>query len=184
MKFFRKTGFIFMSLFTAFFLAACGGGGGGGSTPAAPVPEVTTAAATSISVDNAVLNGTVIPSGLATTYWFEWGTSSVLATYDNTTSKSAGSGTAAVAVSDSITGLSQGTTYYFRLAATNSAGTTKGAIISLTTASPMDPPTVQTNAADNLSVTGATLHASVIPNGLATTAHFEWGTDNTFAIPT
>ena len=180
----RTTGFIFMSLFTAFLLAACGGGGdSGGSAAPVPGPEVTTASASSISVDNAVLNGTVIPGGLATTYWFEWGTSSTLATNDNTSSKSAGSGTAAVAVSDSITGLSQGTTYYFRLAASNSAGTTKGAIASLTTASPMNPPTVQTNAADNLSVAGATLHASVIPNGLATTAFFEWGTDNTFAVP-
>ena len=180
----RTTGLIVLSLFTAFFLAACGGGGGdGGSSAPVPVPEVTTASATSISVDNAALNGTVNPSGLATTYWFEWGTSSTLATNDNTSSKSAGSGTAAVAVSDSITGLSQATTYYFRLAASNSAGTTKGAIVSLTTASPMNPPTVQTNAADNLSVAGATLHASVIPNGLSTTAHFEWGTDNTFAVP-
>ena len=183
MKFCRSTCFIIMSLFTVFFLAACGGGGGGSSSTPSPVPEVTTAAATSINVDNAVLNGTVNPSGLATTYWFEWGTSSVLATYDNTASKSAGSGTAAVAASDSIAGLSQATTYYFRLAASNSAGTTKGAIVPLTTASPMDPPTVQTNAADNLSVTGATLHATVNPNGLATTALFEWGTDNTFAVP-
>jgi hypothetical protein len=172
-----------MSLFTAFFLAACGGGGGGDAAAPAPVPEVTTAAASSISVDNAVLNGSVNPSGLATTYHFEWGTSPTLATYDNTSSKSAGLGTAAVAVSDPITGLTQATTYYFRLAASNSAGTTKGSIVSLTTASPLDPPTVQTNAADNITVTGATLHASVIPNGLSTTAYFEWGTDNTFAVP-
>ena len=184
MKIYRTTGFIVLSLFTAFFLAACGGGGGGSAAPApVPGPEVTTASATSISVDNAVLNGTVIPNGLATTYWFEWGTSSTLATNDNTSSKSAGSGTAAVAVSNSITGLTQATTYYFRLAASNSAGTTKGAIVSLATASPMNPPTVQTIAADNLSVAGATLHANVTPNGLATNAHFEWGTDNTFSVP-
>jgi len=132
----RTTGFIVLSLFTAFILAACGGGGDGGSSPPPPVPEVTTASASSISVNNAVLNGTVNPNGLATTYWFEWGTSPTLATHDNTSSKSAGSGTAAVAASDSITGLSQATTYYFRLAASSSAGTARGAIVSLATASP------------------------------------------------
>jgi hypothetical protein len=177
----RTTGFIVLSLFTAFFLAACGGGGGGAS--AVPVPEVTTAGASSITVNSAVLNGTVNPTGLATTYWFEWGTGSTLATYDNTSSKSAGSGTAGVAASDSITGLSQGTTYYYRLAASNSAGTTKGLIVSLTTASPLDPPTVQTLAADTITISGATLKATVIPNGLATDAYFEWGIDNTFAVP-
>jgi len=178
----RTTSFIVLSLIAAFLFAACGGGSDGGNS-AVPVPEVTTAGASSINVDNAVLNGSVNPNGLATTYWFEFGTSSVLTGSDNTASKSAGSGTAAVAASNSITGLSQGTTYYFRLAASNSAGTTKGAILSLTTASPMNPPTVQTNAPDNLSVSGATLHASVNPNGLLTSAHFEWGTDNTFAVP-
>ena len=129
----RTTGFIVLSLFTAFFLAACGGGGdGGGSAAPVPGPEVTTASASSISVDNAVLNGTVNPNGLATTYWFEWGTSGrpwQRMTTPHT--KSAGSGTAAVAVSIQITGLTPGTTYYFRVAASNSAGTTKGAIVSL-----------------------------------------------------
>jgi len=125
MKFFRTTGFIVLSLFAAFFLAACGGGGGGGGS-AAPVPEVTTAAATSISVDNAVLNGTVNPSGLATTYHFEWGTSSTLATFDNTSTLSAGSGTADVPVSATILGLLDNTIYYYRVVATNSTDTSQG----------------------------------------------------------
>ena len=182
MKIRRITGFIVLSLFTAFFLAACGGGGGGGSA-AVPDPTVTTAAASAINVDNAALNGTVNPNGLATTYWFEWGTGSTLATYDNTASQSAGSGVADVGATATITHLTLGTRYYYRLAASNSAGTSKGLIQHFDTASPMDPPTVLTIAADNVSVSGATIHGSVIPNALATTAYFQWGTDNTFAVP-
>jgi hypothetical protein len=47
---------------------------------------------------------------------------------------SVGSGTTAVAVSAPISGLSGGTTYHFRLVATNSAGTTTGADVAFTTA--------------------------------------------------
>ncbi len=42
----RSTGFIVLSLFTAFFLAACGGGGGGGAAaPRRSGSDVTTAGA-------------------------------------------------------------------------------------------------------------------------------------------
>jgi len=45
---------------------------------------------------------------------------------------------------------------------------------------PASKPTVQATAADNLSITGATLHGSVNPNGTATKAYFQWTTDVTF----
>jgi hypothetical protein len=182
MRFRRTTSIIFLSLMTAFFLSACGGGGdsGGGG---ANTPTVITSAANPISTDNATLNGTVNPNGDNTVAWFEYGPDSALATSTKSPDQTKGSGTSAVPVTFTRTGLSPGTTFYYRLAASNSAGTARGSIVSVTTPAPNTPPTVQTNAADNLSITGATLHGGVIPNGLATIARFQWGTDNTFAVP-
>ena len=87
-------------------------------------PAVVTLAATSVTGTSATLNGTVNPNGLATTFHFEWGTST---SYGNsTTLTGAGSGTSNVAASVALTSLTGGTTYHFRLVAVNSDGTTYG----------------------------------------------------------
>ena len=176
----RHSGLFALFLFILLLSPGCGGGG----DSATPTPRATTVGASSITVDNAVLNGSVNPNGLATNAWFEWGTDPGLAAFTTTTSQPLGSGTGDNTVSQKITGLNFGTTYYFRVAGSNSAGITKGSIVSFATASPNDPPTVQTFSADNISVTAMTLHGSVGPNGLATDAWFEYGTDNTFTNPT
>lgn len=88
-------------------------------TPALPV--VTIAAATGLGPFIATLNGTVNPSQDATTYHFEYGTTTG---YGSVTAWTpAGSGASAVSVSASITGLTGSTTYHCRLVATNSVGT-------------------------------------------------------------
>jgi len=58
------------------------------------------------------MNGTVNPNGLATTYYFQWGTTTSYG--NNTTTTSAGSGSANVNVSANLAGLTGGTTYHFR----------------------------------------------------------------------
>jgi len=102
------------------------------SSPSGP-PAVTTSAASSVTNTSATLNGSVNPNGLATNIWFEWGTSSTLASFNTTPMQAVGSGTTSVAVSANLSGLTAGTTYYFRLAGANSAGTARGAILSFTT---------------------------------------------------
>jgi hypothetical protein len=102
-------------------------------TTVALLPSATTSAATSVTTSSATLNGSVNPNGATTTAWFEWGTSSTLSTYTSTTALSAGNGVTAVAQSSNLTGLAAGATYYFRMAAQNSAGTTRGSIVSFTT---------------------------------------------------
>jgi hypothetical protein len=88
------------------------------------VPIVITQAATSISATSAIVSGSVNPNGFSTTYSFEWGTST---NYGNTTTTtSAGAGMSAITVSASLSGLSGGTLYHYRLNATNSIGTTNG----------------------------------------------------------
>src|SRR5579875_1229002 len=101
----------------------------GGSGP----PGATTGSATGVSSTSATLNGTVNPNGLATSYYFEFGTTT---SFGSTTAvSSAGSGKRAVTVSASLSGLSAGTTYYFELVATNADGTTDGGLGSFTTSS-------------------------------------------------
>ena len=148
-------------------------------TPGA-VPSVTTLAATSVGETGATLNGNVNPFDLQTTAWFEWGTDSTLANYSTTSTQLLGAGTTSQLVIATLSGLSSGTTYYFRIAASNSMGASKGAIASFNITVPVVPPMVTTLAPSSVGGTGATLNGNLNSNGLATNAWFEWGTDPTF----
>jgi len=141
-------------------------------------PTVTTIAASGIGTDNARISGSVNPNGQAANAWFEWGTSGTLTNYFPTSTQSAGSGSSAVILNATLTGLSSGTPYYYRVAATNGTGTSRGSILSFTTSLPSLPPIATTLGATNIGVDNATVNGHVNPNGLATTAYFEWGLDN------
>ena len=94
-------------------------------------PIVVTGSATSTFWNSETLNGTVNPNALSTTYVFQWGRT---ASYGSTTAvTSAGSGTSSRAASAGINRLRSYTVYYYRLVATNSAGTTYGAMKSFKT---------------------------------------------------
>jgi VWFA-related protein len=142
-----------MIIVCCFFLlmTACGGGGGGGSLPAA-APTVTTLAATSVGTITATVNGDVTANGLPTNAWFEYGSDPTLApsSYSSTPSQSVGSSTTSQLVSATLTGLTAGTTYYYRIVASNSSGTTKGSIHILTSSTPPLPPAIHVNS-DNVS---------------------------------
>ena len=98
---------------------------------APPVAE--TEAATSITETGATLNGAVNPESEETSYHFEYGKTTSYGTKVPMPDESVGSGTSNVKVSKPITGLEAGTTYHFRLVATNSDGVTDGADHTLTT---------------------------------------------------
>lgn len=88
------------------------------------VPSAITQLASSVTTTSAVLNASVNPSGYATTFHFEWGTTTG---YGNSTSNiSAGSGTTTLPVNTSLSGLTVGTTYHYRIVATNTNGTSYG----------------------------------------------------------
>lgn len=97
------------------------------------VSTVTTIAASSVTSNSAVLNGTVNPNGLATLAQFGWyplgGPAST-----PTAPVAAGSGTSTVSYSASLTGLLSSTTYYFQAAGSNSAGLANGSLLNFTTA--------------------------------------------------
>ena len=87
-------------------------------------PVATTGTANSITTGSAVVTGTVNPGGDATTYQFEYGTSTG---YGLTTpAQSAGAGSSAVDVQATLSGLTDTTTYHYRLVATNAAGVSRG----------------------------------------------------------
>ncbi len=149
------------------------------------LPAATTDAATSITATGATLQASVNPEGSATTYDFVYGTNSTLSPGTTTTSQSAGSGTSAVSESAAVTGLSPSTKYYFKVVASNPGGTTSGTILNFTTsAATGTPPVATTNAAASITATGATLKASVNPEGRATTYDFSYGTNSTLSPST
>jgi hypothetical protein len=99
-----------------------------------PPPSAVTGDATSVTTSAAVLNGTVNANTVATTYHFEYGLTS---SYGSSTPEThAGAGTANVAAAATLTGLAQGTTYHFRIVATNRGGFTAGADVTFTTQAP------------------------------------------------
>jgi sugar lactone lactonase YvrE len=89
-------------------------------------PEVVTQAASSIKATEATLKGTVNPSGVATTYRFEYGTTTSYGTSIPAPSENVGSGIEAVSKSHTITPLQPETTYHFRIVASNNYGTIYG----------------------------------------------------------
>lgn len=97
-------------------------------------PVATTQGHSGVTPTSATVKGSVNPHGVATTYHFEYGTSSAYG--ETTSSKSAGSSQTAQNVSAHLTGLRPGTTYHYRVVATSSAGTSTGADRTFTTAKP------------------------------------------------
>ncbi len=92
-----------------------------------PPPTVVTGAASSVSTGAATIGATVNPNGGAVSQCrFEYGATPSYGSSAPCT-PSPGSGTSAVAVSASLTGLSQNTSYHFRIVATNPGGTSAGA---------------------------------------------------------
>lgn len=103
-------------------------------------PLVQTLAASGVTQTSATLNGTVNPDNLATSYHFEYG---LTAAYGSSTAtQSAGSDYAVHPEAASISGLSPGTTYHYRIVATNAIGTSVGADMTFATASAPSPPKV------------------------------------------
>jgi hypothetical protein len=92
---------------------------------------------TAVTASGATLQGTVDPNGFATSYAFQYGTTT---SYGQSSAMvSAGAGTTAQAVSAPIGGLSPGTTYHYRLMATSAGGTVYSAEQTFTTRVPPPP---------------------------------------------
>jgi hypothetical protein len=166
------------------FVAANASGTTNGSdgtftTSGSGAPAVVTGSASNLTTSSATLTGSVNPNGRATTWHFEYGTSTSYAS--TTPSQNAGSGTSAVNVSAPVGGLRVGVVYHFRLVGESSAGTTHGPDQSFTLRSA---PNATTGSVSSVSATSAILHGGVNPNGQDTSWHFEFGTSTSYGMST
>jgi hypothetical protein len=80
-------------------------------------PEATTSEASGVQEIQTTLNGNVNPKGADTHYYFQYGTSTSYGS--STASVDAGSGVGFVPVSSVVHGLTPGTTYHYRIVASN-----------------------------------------------------------------
>jgi hypothetical protein len=135
-------------------------------------PIVATLAYSAMNATSVTIEGTVNPNTLATTYYFQWGTTTA---YGNTTTvTSAGSGNTSLPVNTTLTGLTLGQVYHYRIVATNADGTTEGNNMSFAPGTAV----LTTTTATSISSNGATTGGKVtFDGGAAITARGVcWGT--------
>ncbi len=169
-------------------------------------PTVATTAATSVSSTGATLNGTINPNLTSIlAIQFIYGTSSTLASGNTTVTLSDGaggnltaSGASAQPFSNAVTGLTNGTTYYYKLRActvANCSTFVDGSIVNFVAQNPPSNPvlgvTKTDDDADNAvtpgqtvtytvtitnsgGVTGTTSFTDTIPSGMGTPSNFSY----------
>jgi hypothetical protein len=144
-------------------------------TTTGPAPSVSDEAATEVS-GGFELKGTVNPNGSATTYQFEYGTTTSYGSKIPVPEAGVGSGSANVSVVQTVSGLLPNTTYHYRLAARNAGSAAMtGDRTLLTPPAPPAAPAAEVNAPE-ATLNGFLLKGAVNPDSLPTTYHFEFGT--------
>ena len=134
------------------------------------------------SGEGATLNAWIQPNGQATTYQFEYGTSSGSYTAKvPIPAESAGSGFTVAKVSTTATGLLPGTKYFVRATATNASGKANGNELSFWSSKV---PGVSTQPASDIRRFKATISGVVEPHELATKYFFEYGTTTSYGSKT
>jgi hypothetical protein len=142
-------------------------------------PTVVTGGTSSVEARSAVMEGTINPEGVASSYHFEYGLDQTYGERSSVVDTDAGSGSVAVAAAASVDGLQPNMTYHYRLVGTNATGSIAGDDATFTTlpaAVDIDSPTF----ASAIAPRSARLHATVNPNNTpsftGTVFHFEYGT--------
>ncbi len=137
------------------------------------LPVATTGSPKSVTTTSATLTGELNPEGQPTTYSFEYGGNTSYGSH--TAQISAGGGSSGVNASAAIGSLTPGTTYHYRLVASNGSGTTRGVDKTFTTSKLQPVPTVSTGDVRAVTLTSATLMGKVNPQGTTTSYYFQYG---------
>ena len=165
----------------------------GGQNPAYPlipstvyISPVVTTAATAIGFTTANINGTVNAQNLSTSVRFVYGTSS--GNYPDSVDAAplTATGNTVTSESGALTGLHQGTTYYYRISANSSNGYSLGAEKSFTTGLPegyalsftaSDNDYVSVGSPSNIPIENSsyTLEAWIKPNSMGAFGIIGWG---------
>jgi hypothetical protein len=140
-------------------------------TNAAEPPIVVETAASGVTASAAHLTASINPDNAATVYRFQYGPDT---SYGKQTrvSESIGEDESPHAVSAELSDLDPGTTYHFRVMATNFGGTALGPDMTFTT---QGPPSIGDVSISAIGATSATVEAIVNPELSPTTVHFEFG---------
>ncbi len=153
-----------------------------GSATCHETPLASTGSATPTGPHDATISGAVNPEGSATTYHFDYGTSTEYGSrLPSPASAVSPTDSSSHTLSLSLSGLQDNTTYHYRLVATNAAGVTiDGQDGHFTT--PADPPaTATTGGTADVAQTSATVQGTI---GEAAGYHFDYGTSQTYASHT
>ena len=144
------------------------------------VLSMTTDSATGVTPNTAILNASMDPDGMATTYYFEYGLDE---DYNvKTPSQSAGSGTGLAAVPGiEVEKLQPGVIYHYRAIAVNALGATHGQDRTFVAGAT---PRISSVRSRNLSESSVDLYADINPLGSNTKYHFEYGPRETYGSST
>jgi streptogramin lyase len=145
-------------------------------TVEAEPPDIIARSAEELKAGSAALRANINPEALATSYWFEYGTTTAYGAKVPITPESIGSGSSTVKVRQTVAGLSEGTTYHFRAVAESAAGT----VIGEDKTFKLVPPRAITEAATAVEATQATLNGRVDPESSETSYWFEYGTTTAY----
>ncbi|MGD2086786.1 MAG: hypothetical protein PVH61_11445 [Candidatus Aminicenantes bacterium] len=129
-------------------------------------PIAITDAATSVGPPTATLNGTINAQNDSTTVTFEYGPTTA---YGSTVAAAPSpvTGNTDTAVSSTLTGLTQGVTYHYRVVGQNAFGTTNGADMTFTTGT-ITVPTVSTRIITDVTTSSAASGGNVTDEGMGT----------------
>ena len=144
---------------------------------------VVTGAASAIVPPTATVEGTINPEGIALSACeFEYGLSTSYGQSAPCTESpgSIGTGESPVAVHASLSGLTFGATYHYRLVATNADGTSQGADNSFETLGAA----IEAERNNSVGLEEATLETVINPRGAATEYRIEYGTDTSYGNST
>jgi hypothetical protein len=144
-------------------------------------PTAITAEASSITANSATISGSVIPGSVGpnsdTAYFFQYGTTTSYGAQAPLTPGDAGVGTSPVPVMAALSGLEAGTTYHYRILATNdntnTPQTTYGEDNEFKTVP--TPPILSAVSVSAITQSTATLTATLDPSGLPTRYELELG---------
>ena len=145
------------------------------------VQNLITKDATNVAPRSATLNASFDGDGTATSYHFEYGQTPGVYTTE-TSETSVGSPNAPTDVSAPISNLELETTYYYRVVATNTLGTTNGAEKSFTTKPAVAG--VTTLAPSDVDSDDITLNGEFQGDGAQTSYYFEYGQTTSYGFKT
>jgi hypothetical protein len=144
-------------------------------------PTVVTGGTSALGPRSVVLEGTVNPEGIATSYYFEYGTD---LTYGKrapaVVNTDAGSGSVEVAASTMLDGLEANKPYHYRLVGVNASGPVYGADQPFTTATA--PPEIGASFASAITPRSARLHGTINSNNNSARWYFEYGTTTAYGM--